>query len=45
MKIIAYSFISGIFFLFCMTTVQACEDEIIDTDSLYDAYEFEAEDD
>lgn len=45
MKLLSYTFLCTIFFLSIITTAQACDDEEIDVNSLYDAYEFEAEDD
>lgn len=44
MKIMAYNFITAIFFISLISTVQACDDEVDET-ALYDAYEFEAEND
>lgn len=45
MKFITYHFIAGIIFLSLFSVVHACDDEVIDPDSAYNAYEFEAGDD
>ncbi|MFV1984360.1 MAG: hypothetical protein ACC657_12535 [Thiohalomonadales bacterium] len=44
MKMLAYSFMSGILFLSLFSIVQACDD-VVDPTAAYDAYEFEAVDD